>query len=141
MASESNRVEIRLQNDPWLLRAVVGAVEHFAHRAGIDEEGCQNLIVATDEACQNTFRLLPTDNGTLCVAIQDFPDRVEVRLEHHGEALPTAGLETFFGFGGEGESPGDLSGLLLMARVDRVLYDSEGDTSSMTLVKYCPAKK
>lgn len=139
MATERNRVELRFPNHPWLLPGVAGAVEHFATRIGFDEAGCRDLVDAAAQACENTFQLLPNGQGTLLVAIEDFDGRVEITLEHHGEALPSAGLETFAGFGGETDSPGDLTGLALMARVDRVLYSTEGDTSRMTLVKYAPA--
>ena len=135
MSTESNHAELRLNNDPWLLRGLVGAVEHFAHRAGLDDESCRSLITATEQACENTFQLLPDGTSTLLVAIQDYPDRVEVAIEHKGEELPSAGLDTFAGFGAEG----DLSGLLLMAHVDRVQYQTEGGTSRMTLVKYVHA--
>lgn len=136
MTTEPNRVSLRFANDPRLLRGVAGAVEHFAQRAGLKEAAQRDLIEATQQACETTFPLLQATDELLLVAIEDFADRVEVTLEHHGEALPTAGLETFAGFGGEGGQPGDLSGIVLMSRVDRVLYDTQGDTSRMTLVKY-----
>lgn len=139
MTTEPNRVSLRLSDDPRLLGGVAGAVKHFAQRAGLDEAAQRDLIEATHQACQTTFPLLPDGDHTLVVAIEDFSDRVEITLEHHGEALPSAGLETFAGFGGEGEQPGDLSGIALMSRVDRVLYDTQGDTSRMTLVKYTSA--
>lgn len=135
MASESQRVEITLTNHPLLLQGLAAAVEHFAEIAGLDAGGQRDLAEAAAQACQSTFRLLPAANGTLGVALENFPDRVEVTLEHCGEALPSAGLETFAGFG-EGDEGGDLTGLELMSRVDRVLYHTEGGASQMTLVKY-----
>jgi len=140
--AKNNRVELRLPDDPRLLRAVSGAIEHFSRRVGLDAEGQQDLVAAAEEACRNTFKLLQEDDGLLCVAVQDFSDRIEVTLEHKGEPLPSAGLETFAGFGGDGGEGGDLSGLALISRVDRILYDTEGEISRMTLVKYVtPASK
>jgi anti-sigma regulatory factor (Ser/Thr protein kinase) len=133
MATESHRVEITFQNHAWLHQAVAAAVAHIAQRAGLTSESQQDLAAATLEACANTFRLLPAQDGTLGVAVEHFQDRVEVTLEHHGEALPSAGLETFAGLGGES---GDLSGLMLLSRVDRVLYNTENGLSRMKLVKY-----
>lgn len=135
MTTEPNRVSIQLSIDSRLLRGVAGAVEHFAQRAGLDEAACRNLVEAAEQACETTFLLL-AQGQDLLILIEDFPDRVEVTLEHRGEALPSAGLDTFAGFGGEGEPAGDLSGLALMSRVDRVLYDTRDGTSRMTLVKY-----
>jgi len=143
MAAESSRVELRLSNDPLLLGAVAGAVEHFAQRAGLDTAGQTDLIAAAEEACRDTFKLLPGNAAMLGVIVQDFPDRVEITIEHQGEALPTAGLDTFALLGAEGAAPGELTGLALLARVDRVQYQTEGGTSRMTLIKYVhrsPAK-
>lgn len=133
MTVESNRVEMKLPNDPAALPAMSAAVVHLAQRAGLDDAGQQDLAAAAEEACRNTFRLLHGEGARLSVVVQDFPDRVEVTVEHTGEALPSAGLETFAGFG---SADGDLSGLALLARVDRVLYNTEAGISRMTLVKY-----
>ena len=138
MTTEHARVELSFSDDPWLLRGVSGAVAHVARRAGLDEEAQQSLIAATEQACLDTFKLLSSNHDLLHVLIEDFADRIEVTLEHHGEALPSAGLETFVGFE---DQAGDLSGLMLLARVDRVLYDTESGTSRMTLVKYISATK
>ena len=136
MSTEHTRAELRLRNDPWLLRGLAGAVEHFAQRGELSAEEQQDLISATAEACQNTFQLLAENDGTLGIVLEDFADRIEITLEHRGAALPSAGLETFAGFGGEGGEGGDLSGLMLLSRVDRVLYNTENGVSRMTLVKY-----
>jgi hypothetical protein len=136
MTTERGRVDLQFSNDPWLLRAVEGVVVHFAQRAGLDAEAQQDLVAAAIQASLDTFKLISANDGMLGMAIRDFPDRVEVTLVHHGEALPSAGLETFAGFT-EGESA-DLSGLVLLSHVDRVLYDTQGGVSRMTLVKYVP---
>jgi len=70
------------------------------------------------------------------VIASDFPDRVEVAIEHSGAALPTAGLDTFIG--DAAADPGaSLSRALQMTKVDRVQYASSGGISRMTLIKYC----
>jgi hypothetical protein len=132
--TERGRVDLKFANHPWLMRAVEGAVGHFAQRAGLDAEAQQNLVAAAIQAIADTFKLISAIDGMLGMAIRDFSDRVEVTLVHHGQALPSAGLETFAGFT-EGESA-DLSGLILLSQVDRVLYDTQDGVSRMTLVKY-----
>jgi len=115
---------------------VLGVVEHFAQSAGLAPEEQQNLIAATQQACQNTFKLLSGEDGRLGVRILGLPDRIEIVLEHRGEALPSAGLDTFAALTAGGAEESDIAGLELMARVDRVLYHTEGGSSRMTLVKY-----
>ena len=138
MATEHNRIEVQMQNHRWLFYGLAGAVDHFAERAGLSEAGRRDLVEAVDQACGNTFPLLAGEDDSLRITIEDFIDRLEVTLEYHGEPLPAAGLETFAALGDEEGAPGDLTGLALMARVDRVLYDTQGNTSRMTLVKNSP---
>lgn len=134
MTTEHSRVELEFPNDPWLMRAVYAAVAWSAQRVGLDEAAQADLVAATEQACSDTFKLLPEDHNQLTVVVEAFADRVEVTLLHHGEALPSAGLETFAGLG-EGESA-DLSGLMLISRVDRVQYETADGTSRTILVKY-----
>lgn len=137
VTTERSRIQIKLPNDPRLVQALAGAVEHSAARAGFVPEAAADLAFAAEAACRDTFKLLSDDHDLLAVTLDSFPDRIEVILEHHGEALPTVGLDTFADPG----SGGDLSGLALLARVDRVQYHTEGGTSRMTLVKYLPAAR
>jgi len=134
VTTEGSRVELEFSNDPWLLRVVEVAVVRFAQRAGLDETAQADLATATEQACADTFKLLPENGSRLTVVVEGFADRVEVTLKHGGEALPSAGLETFAGLG-EGEAA-NLSGLMLLSRVDRVQYETSGGTSRTILVKY-----
>lgn len=136
MTTDGHRVLFDLSKDPRLVSGVVGAVEHVAQRAGLVPEEQQNLVAATQQACLDTFKLLPEEDGRLSVCVQEFPDRIEVILEHRGESLPSAGLETLVNLAARGEEKSDLAGLELLARVDGVLYHTESGTSRMTLVKY-----
>jgi hypothetical protein len=61
---------------------------------------------------------------------------VEVAIEHTGEALPTAGLDTFIG-DAAGDPGAGLSRALQTTKVDRVQYATSGGLSRMTLIKYC----
>jgi hypothetical protein len=134
VASEGHRVELTLTNDSRLVSAVTGAVNHFAVRAGFDAAARKALIEATEQACLDTFKLLPSDDAPLGVVIEDFEDRLEITFEHTGEATPSAGLETF-GIAGLEDAQ---SGLALLSRVDRVQYHTEEGISRMKLVKYHP---
>ena len=134
VAGDPGRVVLKLSNDPRLMAGVSGAVEHMAERAGCDARACADLIVAAEEACRETFPLLPAADAQLAVTIEDFSDRVEVTFEYQGGGLPAAGLHAFAVPGAEEE--GELSGRKLLARVDRVQYDTQDGTSRLTLVKY-----
>ena len=134
VAGDPGRVVLKLSNDPRLMAGVSGAVEHMAERAGCDARACADLIVAAEEACRETFPLLPAADAQLAVTIEDFPDRVEVTFEYQGQTRPAAGLDTFAVPGAEEE--GGLSGRKLLARVDRVQFDTQDATSRLTLVKY-----
>jgi hypothetical protein len=137
VTTEHSRVELTYPNDPWLQGVVNLAVVRFAQRAGLDEKAQAELAAATGQACADTFKLLTGADNELTVVVEDFADRVEVTLNHRGEALPSAGLETFAGLGEGG--PEDLSGLALLSRVDRVLYETTDGTSRTILVKYTSA--
>jgi hypothetical protein len=105
----------------------------------LSEAGQQGLTSAVEEACRETFPLMEGQaNGepTVRVIVSDFPDRVEVAIEHTGAALPTAGLDTFIG-DAAGDPGAGLSRALQMTKVDRVQYATSGGLSRMTLIKYC----
>jgi hypothetical protein len=138
LGHEPNRLVLRLSRDLRLLAGVAGALAHIAERAGYDAGARADMAAAAEEVCRDTFPLLTESDPRLSVIIEDFADRIEVTLEHNGQAIPTAGLESF-AFPAA-EQTGRSSGLGLLARVDRVTYDSKSGTSRMTLVKYLRAQ-
>ncbi|MGH9791785.1 MAG: hypothetical protein ACRD5G_09230 [Candidatus Acidiferrales bacterium] len=129
-------VRITVQSDPRLLTGVATAVELCAKSSGLSERASNQVKTAAAEAARETFSLLADRDSSLDIAVQAFADRVEVILEHRGEALPTAGLDTFLTTGVQGPSAGTVTGLSLLSRVDRVLYTTEKGVSRTTLVKY-----
>lgn len=129
------RVRIELDPDPLLARGAAYAVEFCARRCGLSGQAAEEVKTAAAEAIRDTLHLLTSNHPRLTLEIQGFADRLEVRLEHQGEALPTAGLDTFLP-GGPVGAAGNVAGLSLMTRVDRVLYDTSKGTSRTTLVKY-----
>jgi len=130
VTAEARQIHLRLGSDERLLGAVSIAVAWIAGRAGFESAAQADLAAAAEEACRDTFPLLSTNAPLLDVDAERFADRVEVTLEHHGVMRPSAGLESFFA-GGQGSS-----GLSLLARVDRVQYNSESGASKTTLIKY-----
>lgn len=126
MASESNRVVLRLGRDPRLVGAVGGAVGHFAERAGLDPQTQADLVAAAEELCRQALPLLTGLSSVLEAAVEDFHDRIEVTLAYQGETLSGAVSK--------------IKGMGLLMRVDRVLYDTKGGISRTTLVKFVPAR-
>jgi anti-sigma regulatory factor (Ser/Thr protein kinase) len=139
MSTEPARTELIMHEDTRFFGAIGAAVQHASQRCGLSEAGQHGLTAAAQEACRETFPLLQGHaNGepTVRVIVSDFPDRVEVAIEHAGEALPTAGLDTFIGDASADPGAG-LSRALQMTKVDRVQYATSGGISRMTLIKYC----
>ena len=100
MSTDPARTELVLHEDTRLFGAITAVVHHASQRCGLSEAGQQGLAAAAEEACRETFPLMEGQaNGepTVKVIVSDFTDRVEVAIEHTGEALPPAGLDTFIG--------------------------------------------
>ena len=141
MSEEYIKAEFRITADALLVPGVVAAAAHFGRRRGLDEAAVQSLMRAAKDACESTFKLLSKEAPTLGVVFSEFDDRIELVIEHKGEALPTAGLDTFLNAGEDDAAPGDISGFTLMTLVDRVQYQTEDGTQRMTLVKNASPKK
>jgi anti-sigma regulatory factor (Ser/Thr protein kinase) len=139
MSNEPASTELILHQDTRFFGVIGAVVQHASQRCGLSEAGQQGLTAAAQEACRETFPLLEghtKGEPTVRVIVSDFPDRVEVAIEHTGEALPTAGLDTFIG-DAAGDPGAGLSRALQMTKVDRVQYATSGGVSRMTLIKYC----
>jgi hypothetical protein len=74
------------------------------------------------------------------MVIEDFPDRVQVTIEHSGECKPTIGFDSFVG-GPKDRVAGKMSASLQDTRVDRVQYETHEGRSRMTLIKYRDERK
>lgn len=142
MTSNPSRIEVSLHNDTRLLAALATMVCHMARRAGLNRGAQEGFTEAAVDACRETFQLLnpsPENGmGMLHVVLQDFHDRVEMTIEHNGEALPTAGLDTFCAQVGIGAEHG-LSAALQVKKVDRVQYETRDGISRVVLIKYTGA--
>ena len=126
-------------NDARLAVGVVGAVAHVAEHMGFSADECAALAAVVGETSRDTFPLLTDPDGMVGITLEQFPDRIEVIVEHEGHPLPAAGLDTFAIPGAAEAGARGLSGLSLLRRVDRVQYDTQGSVSRMKLIKYLPA--
>jgi anti-sigma regulatory factor (Ser/Thr protein kinase) len=139
MATESPnteaRIELTVDNDPRLLTGVAAIVSHAAHCSGLALNAQDALAAAVAEAVRETFPLLNGNESGIKLIVEHFRDRVEITIEHSGEAMPTAGLDSFCA-----DAPAGASGLstaLLKTNVDRVKYEARDGRSRTILIKYC----
>ncbi len=137
MTREHSRTILHLSRDDRLIAAVGGAVAHFAERVGM-EDATRNLLTgALEHLCRQTLPLLNgnEDGDGLDVAIEDFDDRLQISVEHRGEAQPSVGVESFIAECTR-ESDQRLTGVHLIRTVDRIEYDASNGSIRTTLVKY-----
>lgn len=142
MSTERGKTEFLLEDDPRLLHAIRAILSFSCERAGLSQHALEGFINAIQNACQETFPLVHDHEGdkrAIRVTVEEFPDRIEVSIEHSGEVLPTAGLDTFCG--GADNQPAAISGALQGAHVDRVQYETHDGRARMKLIKYCSGSK
>jgi hypothetical protein len=135
MTREHSRTTIQLSRHAQMVPGVGGAVAHYADRAGLNEAARDSLVSALEDFCRETLPLLGSNGGRLTVAIEEFEDRIEIVVEHHGLARPSAGMDTFLSGNGS-SSDARLLGIRLLRNVDRVEYDSRNGSVRTTLVKF-----
>ena len=142
MAREHSRTILHLSRDDRLIAAVGGAVAHFAERLGMEDAARNLLTGALEDLCRQTLPLLNgnEDGDGLDVAIEDFDDRLQISVEHQGEAQPSVGVESFIAECAR-ESKQRVTGVHLMRTVDRIEYDACNGSIRTTLVKYLPLGK
>ena len=140
MAREHSRTILHLSRDDRLIAAVGGAVAHFAERLGMEDAARNLLTGALEDLCRQTLPLLNGNEDGLDVAIEDFDDRLQISVEHQGEAQPSVGVESFIAECAR-ESKQRVTGVHLMRTVDRIEYDACNGSIRTTLVKYLPLGK
>jgi hypothetical protein len=140
VACEHSRTVLHLSRDDRLIAAVGGAVSHFAERVGIENAACNLLTSALEELCRQTLPLLNRNGDGLDVAIEDFDDRLQISVEHKGEAQPSVGVESFIAECAR-DSDQRLTGMRLLRSVDRIEYDARSGRIRTTLVKYLQLEK
>lgn len=140
MACEHSRTVLHLSPDDRLIAAVGGAVAHFAERVGMDDSARILLIGALEDLCRQTLPLLNGNGEGMDIAIEDFDDRLQISVEHRGEAQPSVGVESFIAECARG-SKQRVTGVHLMRTVDRIEYDARDGSIRTTLVKYLQSEK
>jgi len=140
VACEHSRTVLHLSRDDRMIAAVGGAVAHFAERLGLENAACSLLTSALEELCRQTLPLLNGNGDGLDVAIEDFDDRLQISVEHNGEAQPSVGVESFIAECAR-DSDQRLTGVRLMRSVDRIEYDARSGSIRTTLVKYLQFEK
>jgi len=138
VSAHSKWAQLRFSGDGGLFPAAAAALEHFAEDAKLSEPDRTALIAACEQVYGDALSRADSPDGVLEVTIEQFPDRLEVSISHPGVTGPAIGLDTFLGPASGSE---DSAGVHLLSRVDRVKYDTSGQASRMTLVKYLPGAK
>jgi len=141
MSAESSRAELNLPNDPRLFGAVVAVISHAGQRIGLSAPIQAALSDAAVRASEQALELAtpePGDESRVHLTVEDFDDRVEVTIAHHGAADPAAGLDSFLaGASGGAEKVG---AALKGTGVDRVQYEAKEGWSRTKLIKYVEGK-
>lgn len=126
MSADHVRIECVFQADSRLLEAVPLVVRHAAQAAGIGESSAAQLGHETLEACRKLSARLAQFNEDLPIRllVDHFQDRVEIVLEHAGEAIPQ-----------------ELGALVARntRSADRVQRETSDDRSRIKFTKYCVA--
>jgi hypothetical protein len=142
MSDQPVRVVFHLARAWDLVSVFCCAVEHQAVHAGFETDAGAQLAKAAGDVCRESMTLLAggDDGDGVDATLDVFSDRIEVAIHCRGQGLPAVGLEKFASSDALSGGAGGLSGLELLSRVDRVLYNAEGGVARTTLVKFLPAQ-
>ncbi len=141
MTDEPIRIVFHLDQDPRLVGVFCNAVEFQAAHAGFEAGASEQLARAAGDVCRETISQLTETSEAVDVTVDTFADRMEIAIRCRGQARPAVGLETFALAESEREADSGLSGLELLSRVDRVLYNAEDGVARTTLIKFLPAQR
>jgi hypothetical protein len=136
VSEETKRAYLKLTGGAGLIAAASATAEHFAEEAGFDETTRVALVEACEQVCGDALDRAG-NGGPLEVIVDQFEDRLEIVVTHPCASSPAIGLDEFIG---SAQGPGAAAGASLLARVDRVRYETVDQTSRMVLVKYLPGK-
>lgn len=131
MSAERTHTELKFSGDPRFISGIRAAVEFIAARDGLNDADRLSIGAAWEMVARNCMAGLSNQHPLCRVLIDDFDDRMEIRLEHPSCVSPAAGKNS-----SSAAKPEASRGLEVMRRVDRVLYDARNGMSSVTLVKY-----
>jgi hypothetical protein len=134
VATELTRLPVLLDADPRLAAAIGGAARYLAEASGLEGDAIAQWQSSVLAACYQAFEHVTASHPHLIVTLTRFPDRLEVALSHHGEALPAVGLDTIAGLAAQ--LGGAKSGPDVFAGVDRVQYEARSAETVTLLTKY-----
>ena len=134
MSSEPVRVMFHLGQNSALAGVLCAAVQFQAVQAGFEPGCCAEIAAASEAVCRETLSQVTDAEGGLDIALDTFAERMEVSFLHRGQIAPAVGLETFVLPNACGAA--GINGQELLARVDRVLYNTENGKVRTTLVKF-----
>jgi len=138
VSQETRKAQLKLVGGTALFPALAAAVEHFGEEAGLDESAQHNMVAACEQVCGDALRRSEDEECALDLTIEQLPDRLEIGIAYPGIIGPAIGLDAFIG---SASAPNGSTGASLLTRVDRVRYETIGQTSRMILVKYLPGAK
>jgi hypothetical protein len=137
VATESKTIRLQIEADSRLAAAAGGVARYLGDAAGLDNSAVTNLQSTIIAACQQAFENLDAQHPLLEVSLTRFEDRIEVALAHQGEAAPAVGLDTIAGFAAQlGANSSGASGAGAWSGVDRVQFETQGDSAVTRLTKY-----
>lgn len=131
VTTDPARIELHLADDERLLAAVGTAGAFIAGRAGLASDAQAAIAGAAEDACRATFPLMSED-AKIDVTVEQFSDRIEVRLSYRARAQATALM------GRESAEDAFAVGpykVKLLSRIDKVQHSTEGEISRTILVK------
>lgn len=121
MERELKHAHLRLTNDPRLVAGMTAAVDHFGEQAGLPHSERNEFGRACSHACERAFGSMAEPAKPLDVEIEEFSDRVEVRLEFAAKS---------------GSAAAPVTGRALHGHADRVESATVGAVSRTTLIKF-----
>jgi hypothetical protein len=141
MTDDPVRAVFHLDRHPLLVGILRSAVEFQAMQAGLHPDACPRFAKACEDVCQEALSQFTDADGGLEVALETFPDRIEISIHHHGQLVPAIGLESFAFSEAQSSGTRGLNGLELLSRVDRVRFSTEDGVARTTLVKFLTPEK
>jgi hypothetical protein len=134
VATEANRIQLKMDADARLAAAAGGVARCFGDAAGLEDASLSQLQSTVIAACREEFRHLDAAHPHLEVTLTRFTDRIEVTLAHEGESSPPLGLDAVVGFAPQmGQNSG---GPRALEGVDRVQFETRGRFAIMRLTKF-----
>ncbi|HYK39181.1 MAG TPA: hypothetical protein VEU98_04110 [Candidatus Eremiobacteraceae bacterium] len=124
MSTDSKHIEIKLDADPRFAAAAAGGARYLGEASGLTAEAASKLQAAILFACEEVFGQVDALHACVEVALNQFPDRIEVQIIHSAN-VPSVGLHTLLG-----EGKNSIDG------VDRIQYEQNSGSSVTKLTKF-----